>query len=67
MVLTFLFMEARRYRYYDLWMRRVRLIEDGYGAPVLRREPVDDEALRELNPRSHLRRSPLAITPVTRR
>lgn len=48
MVVTFLLIEARRYRYYDLWNRRVRLIEDGYWAPMLRREPVDPDAMREL-------------------
>ncbi|MBI3182411.1 MAG: DUF2270 domain-containing protein [Myxococcales bacterium] len=48
LVMTFLVIEARRYRYYDLWNRRVRLIEDGYWAPLLRREPVDPDALREL-------------------
>ncbi len=48
MVITFLMIEARRYRYYDLWNRRVRLIEDGYWTPLLRREPVDPDALKEL-------------------
>lgn len=48
MVVTFLLIEARRYRYYDLWNRRVRLLEDGYWAPMLRHEPVDPDALREL-------------------
>jgi len=48
MVITFLLIEARRYRYYDLWNRRVRLLEDGYWAPMLRHEPVDPDALREL-------------------
>jgi uncharacterized membrane protein len=48
MVVTFLLIEARRYRYYDLWNRRVRLLEDGYWAPLLRREPVDPDALKEL-------------------
>ncbi|MDQ3266708.1 MAG: DUF2270 domain-containing protein [Myxococcota bacterium] len=48
MVVTFLLIEARRYRYYDLWNRRVRLMEDGYWAPLLRREPVDPDAMREL-------------------
>lgn len=48
LVITFLLIEARRYRYYDLWNRRVRLIEDGYWAPLLRREPIDPDALREL-------------------
>jgi uncharacterized membrane protein len=48
MVASFLMIEARRYRYYDLWNRRVRLIEGGYWSPLLRREPVDPDALREL-------------------
>ncbi|MCY1019974.1 DUF2270 domain-containing protein [Pyxidicoccus sp. MSG2] len=48
MVLSFLLIEARRYRYYDLWNRRVRLLEDGWWAPMLRREPVDPDAMREL-------------------
>jgi uncharacterized membrane protein len=48
MVLSFLSIEARRYRYYDLWMRRVRLLEDGYWIPMLRREPMDPDSLREL-------------------
>jgi uncharacterized membrane protein len=48
MVLSFLIIEARRYRYYDLWIRRVRLLEDGYWAPLLRREPADSDAMREL-------------------
>jgi uncharacterized membrane protein len=48
MVVSFLLIEARRYRYYDLWNRRVRLLEDGWWAPMLRREPLDPDALREL-------------------
>ncbi len=48
LVISFLIIEARRYRYYDLWNKRVRLLEDGFWAPLLRREPVDPEALREL-------------------
>jgi uncharacterized membrane protein len=48
MVISFLLIEARRYRYYDLWNRRVRLLEDGWWAPMLRREPVDPDAIREL-------------------
>jgi uncharacterized membrane protein len=48
MVLSFLLIEARRYRYYDLWIHRVRLMEDGYWAPLLRHEPVDPDALKEL-------------------
>jgi uncharacterized membrane protein len=48
MVFTYLVIEARRYRYYDLWNRRVRLLEDGYWAPRLRHEPLDPDAMREL-------------------
>lgn len=39
-VFIFLGIEARRYRYYDIWARRVRLIEMGYLLPLARREPV---------------------------
>lgn len=43
LVCVFLGIESRRYRYYDLWARRVRLIESGYLVPLLRREePTDD-------------------------
>ena len=48
MVGTFLVIEARRYQYYDLWLHRVRLLEDGFWAPILRHEPADADALREL-------------------
>lgn len=60
MVLGFLLIEARRYRYYDLWIRRVRLLEDGYWAPMLRREPVDPDALRELA--SHMERPQIQLS-----
>jgi uncharacterized membrane protein len=40
LVFTFLFVEARRYRYYDIWARRVRLMESGYLVPLMRREPI---------------------------
>ena len=48
LVSTFLVVEARRYRYYDLWIRRVRLLEAGFILPTLRDEPIDEDALREL-------------------
>jgi len=35
LVAFFLFMEARRYRYYEIWASRVRVIETGYFAPLL--------------------------------
>ncbi|MGB6853675.1 MAG: DUF2270 domain-containing protein [Thermoanaerobaculia bacterium] len=35
LVLLFLFIEARRYRYYELWTNRVRLLETNFFSPVL--------------------------------
>lgn len=43
LVFTFLVVEARRYRYYDLWAQRVRLLETGFWGPLLRREPVTSD------------------------
>jgi uncharacterized membrane protein len=35
LVAIFLVMEARRYRYYEIWASRVRVMETGYLAPML--------------------------------
>ncbi|MEP6944863.1 MAG: DUF2270 domain-containing protein [Acidobacteriota bacterium] len=45
LVCVFLFMEARRYRYYEVWANRVRILETGYFAPMLssRTIPPDKE------------------------
>lgn len=45
LVSIFLFMEARRYRYYEVWANRVRVMETGYFAPMLshRSIPPDKE------------------------
>lgn len=45
LVAIFLFMEARRYRYYEVWANRVRVLETGYFAPMLshRTIPPDKE------------------------
>ena len=45
LVSIFLFMEARRYRYYEVWANRVRVLESGYFAPMLshRTIPPDKE------------------------
>lgn len=45
LVSIFLFMEARRYRYYEVWANRVRVLETGYFAPMLshRTMPPDVE------------------------
>lgn len=36
----FLFMEARRYRYYEVWASRVRVLETGYFAPMLSHQTI---------------------------
>ena len=45
LVAVFLMMEARRYRYYEIWASRVRVIETGYFAQMLAPEslPPDEE------------------------
>src|SRR4051812_24209216 len=43
LVAFFLFMEARRYRYYEIWASRVRVIETGYFAPLLTGNVTDTE------------------------
>ncbi len=45
LVAIFMFMEARRYRYYEVWAGRVRVLETGYFAPMLsaRSLPSDRE------------------------
>src|SRR5262245_23547615 len=40
LVAIFLLMEARRYRYYEIWASRVRVIETGYLAQMLSPEGV---------------------------
>ncbi|MFN2491802.1 MAG: DUF2270 domain-containing protein [Pyrinomonadaceae bacterium] len=48
LVAIFLLMEARRYRYYEIWSSRVRVIETGYFAQLLAPESVPpDEAWAE--------------------
>lgn len=39
-VTLFLFIEARRFRFADVWRSRVRLIEENFYGPILRRDPV---------------------------
>jgi uncharacterized membrane protein len=43
MALVFLSIEARRYRYFDIWRTRVRLMETGLYGPILRGEGVRTE------------------------
>ncbi len=40
LVSIFLFMEARRYRYYEVWANRVRVLETGYFAPMLSQRTI---------------------------
>jgi uncharacterized membrane protein len=40
MSLVFLSIEARRYRYFDIWRTRVRMMETGLYGPILRGEGV---------------------------
>lgn len=44
LVAIFLLMEARRYRYYEIWSSRVRILETGYFAAILMPEgrPADE-------------------------
>ncbi|GAB4542432.1 MAG: DUF2270 domain-containing protein [Anaerolineae bacterium] len=39
-VLIFLFIEARRYRYFDIWRTRTRLLEVYFYGPMLIRRPI---------------------------
>ncbi len=51
LVSIFLFMEARRYRYYEVWANRVRVLETGYFGPMLsqRTLPPDKEWAEHLS------------------
>ncbi|MBK9216634.1 MAG: DUF2270 domain-containing protein [Chloracidobacterium sp.] len=51
LVSIFLFMEARRYRYYEVWANRVRVLETGYFGPMLshRALPPDKEWAEHLS------------------
>jgi uncharacterized membrane protein len=40
----FLFMEARRYRYYEIWSSRVRIVETGYFTQILAPDSGVDDA-----------------------
>jgi uncharacterized membrane protein len=42
LVSFFLLMEARRYRYYEIWSSRVRIVETGYFAQLLSTESTAD-------------------------
>jgi len=45
LVCTFLFIEARRFRFFDVWRSRTRMLEENFMGPILRRDarsPIDD-------------------------
>ena len=44
----FLFMEARRYRYYEIWSGRVRLFETGFFMQMLSPDEAGDETWAQL-------------------
>lgn len=50
LVAIFLVMEARRYRYYEIWSSRVRVLETGYFAQLLAPEsvPLDESWAQHL-------------------
>jgi uncharacterized membrane protein len=48
LVAFFLFMEARRYRYYEIWSSRVRILETEYFARMLSPDNMNDEWARHL-------------------
>ena len=41
LVAMFLLLEARRYRYFNIWRARARLLETDFYTPMLRAEPVE--------------------------
>ncbi|MBV9960252.1 MAG: DUF2270 domain-containing protein [Acidobacteria bacterium] len=43
LVAIFLLMEARRYRYYEIWSSRVRVLETGYFAQMLAPDGVEQD------------------------
>ena len=43
LVTTFLWIEARRFRFFDVWRYRVRRIEENFYGPILHRDPVSPD------------------------
>ncbi len=41
--LVFLLLEARRFRFFDVWRARVRMLEENFYGPILRRKLHSDE------------------------
>ncbi len=43
LVMVFLMFEGRRFRFYFVWRARVRLIEENFYGPILRRDPTSPD------------------------
>ena len=43
LIFTLLGYEARRFRFFDVWRFRVRMLEENFYGPLLRRDPVSPE------------------------
>lgn len=43
LVMVFLFFEGRRFRFYYVWRARVRMIEENFYGPILRRDPTSPD------------------------
>lgn len=43
LITVFLYLEARRYRYFNVWRARARWLEIHFYAPMLKRAPYEDE------------------------
>lgn len=42
---SFLSIEARRFRFFDVWRYRVRKIEENFYGPILRRDPISPDRI----------------------
>ena len=45
LITSFLSIEARRFRFFDVWRYRVRKIEENFYGPILRRDPVSPDQI----------------------
>ncbi|MBI1391585.1 MAG: DUF2270 domain-containing protein [Alphaproteobacteria bacterium] len=45
LITVFLYLEARRYRYFNVWRARARWLEINFYAPLLNRESFEDEGI----------------------
>jgi uncharacterized membrane protein len=45
LITAFLSIEARRFRFFDVWRYRVRKIEENFYGPILRRDPISPDQI----------------------